>query len=135
MKHFDDVHEEFEPKRLHRFASAREIRPPQALSERIKMDIIPRAAYDKSLNYKPSPNYYENAENEAPVRHYQQPKKDIYNIVREDVKKRSHLPNAAEEMINKKLDGNLAMGRDGWNCNKLENIQNRIQSVLKQVNK
>ena len=63
MKHFEDIHDEVEPKRLHRFASTREIRPPQALSERIKMDIIPRAAYDKSLNYKPSTNYYENTEN------------------------------------------------------------------------
>ena len=83
------------------------------------MDIIPRAAYDKSLNYKATIKYYENAENEAPPRHFPHSKKDIYNLVRDDVKKRAHLPSSAEQMIHKKLDGNLSMGRDGWNTNKL----------------
>lgn len=45
IRHFDDSHEEYEPKRLQRFNSTRDIRAPSALSERVKMDIIPRAAY------------------------------------------------------------------------------------------
>ena len=38
------------------------------------------------------------------------------------------------EHLSRKLDG-VSSAREGWNSNKLENIQNRIQSVLKQINK
>ena len=108
------------------------------------MDIIPRAAYDKSLNYRPASinNYerpshknYENAENEVPMKNYMTPKKDYSNFIRDDIKKRNPIPDSTHDIIQKKLDGNLSTGKDGWSTHKLENIQNRIQSVLKQVNK
>jgi hypothetical protein len=98
--------------------------------EKKDLDFLPRSAYDKSKSYK----NYENAENDH-SRHYKgSPSK--YRTIEEY--KKHHFPSSTQAMLSKKLDGPLNLskyGKDGWNPSKLESIQNRIQSVLKQCNR
>jgi len=59
----------------------------------------------------------------------------VAHKARDDTKKRYPAHDLGHDMIQKKLEGHPSMGKDGWSTSKLENIQNRIQSVLRQVNK
>jgi hypothetical protein len=88
---------------------------------------MPRTAYDKSMSYRKN---VENAENELPIRNYM-----VAYKARDDTKKKYAAHDTTQELVHRKLESNNLMTRDGWDTSKLDNIQNRIHSVLKQVNK
>lgn len=109
--------------------------------DRSKLNCLPRATYDKSTSYRNTYEpRFENSENETPLRSYitaspaGKQKRDYELIVREE-SKRYQLPSSAQEMIYRKLDSPANFGKDGWSTSKLESIQNRIHSVLKESNK
>lgn len=55
-----------------------------------------------------------------------------YSKLVRDSPKKLLLLSPGNEMMSRKLEGSA---RDGWNPSKLDSIQNRIQSILRQVNR
>ena len=98
------------------------------------MNALPRNAIEKSMTYK---YRNENEENLPTWKKYSTnvPATREYGSLIKDELKRAYQPNTNQDIILKKLEGPSNQEKNGWNASKLDSIQNRIQSVLKQINK